>query len=78
MSARTIPAHFDGERILLDVDVALEPNTRLLVTVLPEQDEERESWLRASLHGLEQAHGDHEPEYGLDSVREENPAYEGR
>jgi len=31
----TIPAHFDGEQILLDADVELEPNTRLLVTILP-------------------------------------------
>jgi hypothetical protein len=31
----TVPAHFDGEQILFDVDVELEPNTRLLVTILP-------------------------------------------
>ncbi len=34
----TIPAHFDGQLIQLDVDVALKPNTRLLVTVLGEDD----------------------------------------
>lgn len=32
----TLPAHFDGDRIRLDVDVALKPDTRLLVTVLDE------------------------------------------
>ena len=32
----TLPAHFDGDRILLDVEVALKPDTRLLVTVLDE------------------------------------------
>ncbi len=30
----TIPAHYDGESIRLDVPVTLEPNTRLLVTIL--------------------------------------------
>jgi hypothetical protein len=30
----TIPAHFDGTEIKLDVPVRLEPNTRLLVTIL--------------------------------------------
>ena len=30
----TLPAHFDGVRIHLDVDVELKPDTRLLVTVL--------------------------------------------
>lgn len=30
----TIPAHYDGENIQLDVPIALEPNARLLVTIL--------------------------------------------
>jgi hypothetical protein len=30
----TIPAHFDGNEIKLDVPIRLEPNTRLLVTIL--------------------------------------------
>lgn len=30
----TIPAHFDGNEIKLDVPVRLEPNVRLLVTIL--------------------------------------------
>jgi hypothetical protein len=33
----TLPAHFDGKQILLDVEVDLKPNTRLLVTVLPDE-----------------------------------------
>ncbi len=32
----TLPAHFDGDRIRLDVEVTLKPDTRLLVTVLDE------------------------------------------
>ena len=34
MSNVSIPAHFDGERILLDEPIELEPNTKLIVTVL--------------------------------------------
>lgn len=30
----TIPAHFDGNEIVLDAPVTLEPNARLLVTIL--------------------------------------------
>ena len=42
-----IAAHFDGKQILLDEAVELEPNTKLLVTVLS-KDEEREAWLKLS------------------------------
>ena len=53
MNAISIPAHFDGERILLDKPVELELNTKLIVTVLPKQDAEREAWLRLSGKMLE-------------------------
>jgi len=33
----TVPAHFDGAQIQLDVGVALKPDTRLLVTILGEE-----------------------------------------
>ena len=33
----TIPAHFDGTQVRLDVAVELEPDTRLLVTILDEE-----------------------------------------
>lgn len=33
----TVPAHFDGTQVRLDVEVELEPDTRLLVTILNEQ-----------------------------------------
>jgi hypothetical protein len=35
----TIPAHFDGKEIRLDVPMALKPNTRLLVTILDPTDD---------------------------------------
>lgn len=78
MDTISIPAHFDGERILLDEPVELEPNTRLIVTVLPKHDAERESWLRLSKKRLEDAYGEDEEEYSLDIIKEANPEYEGR
>lgn len=78
MSTISIPAHFDGERILLDEPIELEPNTRLIVTVLPKDNVEYESWLRLSAQKLEDAYGDNEEAYSVDSIREVNPEYEGR
>lgn len=34
----TVPAHFDGVHIQLDAEVALKPNTPLLITVLSENE----------------------------------------
>ena len=79
MSNVSIPAHFDGERILLDEPIELEPNTRLIVTVLGKHDVDHDSCLRLSGSGLENAYGPDEEEYSLDSIREANPEYdEGR
>lgn len=33
----TIPAHFDGQQVQFDVEVKLKPNTRLLITILPDE-----------------------------------------
>jgi len=78
MDTISIPAHFDGERILLDEPIELEPNTKLIVTVLPKMDAERQAWLRISNRRLEDAYGAEEEEYSLDLIREANPEYEGR
>ncbi|PYS89517.1 MAG: hypothetical protein DMF64_17575 [Acidobacteria bacterium] len=78
MDTISIPAHFDGERILLDEPVELEPNTRLIVTVLPNHDAERASWLRLSGERLADAYGKDEEEYSSDVIKEANPEYEGR
>jgi len=80
MKAKTLPAHFDGEHIRLDEPCELEPNTRLLVTVLPKEqpDEEREDWLLLSSRELANAYGDEEVEYPAELVKEPNPDYEGR
>jgi hypothetical protein len=80
MDTITLRAHFDGERILLDEPYELEPDTKLLVTVLPnhESNGEREEWHGLSAAGLAQAYGDDEPEYSLEMIKEANPEYEGR
>ena len=78
MNPISIPAHFDGRQILLDEPCELEPNARLIVTVLPNHDSERESWARLSAEGLQQAYGNDEEEYSLDLVKDPNPDYEGR
>jgi len=79
MNPLSIPAHFDGERILLDAPVTLAPNTKLLVVVVPDDEqEEREFFLQLSQQGLARAYGDDEPEYTDDMLKEINPEYEGR
>jgi hypothetical protein len=65
---KTIAAHFDGKHILLDEPVELEPNTKLLVTVLP-KDLEREAWLRLSAKRLRAAYDDEEEEYSLHLIK---------
>ncbi len=78
MQIVNLQAHFDGERILLDEPYDLEPNTKLVVSVIEVEDAEREDWIRLSLANLERAYGEDEPEYSLDLIKEANPKYEGR
>ena len=78
MKTVSIPAHFDGKHILLDEPVKMEPNTKLMVTILPQNDAEREAWLLVSGKRLEGAYGQDEEEYAIDLVKEANPEYEGR
>ena len=78
MDTISIPAHFDGQQILLDEPCELAPDARLIVTVLANHDSERESWLRLSADYLRQAYDDNEEEYSLDLIKDPNPDYEGR
>ncbi len=80
MDAITLPAHFDGEQIVLDQPFELKPDTKLLVTVLPEEElgDEREAWLFHSMSHLAKAYGEDEAEYSIDLIKEPNPEYEGR
>jgi len=80
MQMITISAHYDGERICLDEEFELEPNSKLIVTILPgeEIDIEHESWVNLSGRTLEYAYGDEEPEYSPVLLKEVNPSYEAR
>ena len=72
MPSVTVKAHFDGERIQLDEPVELQRNTPLLVTVLPnpDQDYDRAAWAAAGKRALARAFADDEPEYTLADVRQ--------
>ena len=50
MGEFSIPTHFDGEQIRLDESIELEPHTKLVVTIRP--DDERAAWLHASARKL--------------------------
>ena len=63
MRYQTIAAHYDGSRVLLDEDVALRPNTRLMITVLEDEDRERDEFLGMASRVLGDACADDEVEY---------------
>lgn len=51
-SLTTVPAHFDGKQIKIDVPIQLEPNTRLLITILDldvEEDDENLPYVRYAM-----------------------------
>ena len=78
MEIVTLQAHFDGKQILLDEPYELTPNSKLVVSVIQMQNQERQDWTRFSLENLERAYGNNEPDYSLDLIKEANPKYEGR
>lgn len=63
MPLLTVAAHYDGSRVLLDEAVHLRPNTRLIVTVLEDSDQERDEFLSMASRALGMATGDDEVEY---------------
>lgn len=75
-----LPAHFDGLRICLDEPFDLEPDVKLIVTILPKQEtgNEHEAWLLLSGQRLEDAYAENEPEYSSYLLKEVNPDYEAR
>ena len=80
MPSRTVRAHFDGEYIRLDEPCLLEPETPLLIIVLPKQRDEHEhaDWIRLSQQAFAKAYGEEEPAYSLDAITEPNPDYARR
>lgn len=78
MEVITLQAHFDGKHIQLDEPYTLEPDTKLVVSVIQMDDEADDVLERFALDNLDRAYGDDEPEYSLDLIKERNPLYEGR
>ena len=73
----TLPFHFDGKSIILDMPFELQLQDKLLVTILksePEADERKE-WITSSLSQLNKAYPEDEPEYSLSLIKEPNPKY---
>ena len=62
MKSVALSAHYDGKKIELDEPYPLPENARLVVVVLP-QDDERQGWSRLSVQQLARAYGDNEPDY---------------
>ncbi len=78
MEIVNLPARFDGKHILLNEPYELEPNAKLVVSVIQMDDETEDELTHFSLANLERAFDDDEPEYSLDMIKTVNPAYEGR
>ena len=76
METIALRAHFDGKQILLNDPYELQPNTNLLVLVIPLPDAEQRAWLTLSAQVLNAAYGADEPYYPTTLIKEPNPAYE--
>ncbi len=63
MPILSIPAHFDGAQIKLDEDVTLSKDSRLIVTVIDELDQERADFLRFASANFARAYEGDEVEY---------------
>ena len=72
----TLHAHYDGAQIQLDDPFELQPNTKLLITVIGSAETDSSAWHNFSLSGLAAAYNDAEPEYALNLIKESNQFYE--
>jgi hypothetical protein len=76
MSAITLKAHYDGKKICLDEPFELQTDSKLIVTVVPDDsaEAERQAWLAASQAGFARAYGENEPDYSNAVLRETPPS----
>ena len=75
MEIISLSAHFDGQFIQLDQPYNLDPNTKLLVTIVPSL-EERENWLHLSQEQLNRAYSQ-DDDYSIEVIKVANPIYAG-
>jgi hypothetical protein len=78
MTTQPIPAHYDGHHVCLDMDVDLEPNAKLWVTVVqddPVSKQEREEWNTLSLQAFAAITENEPDEYTSDMIKVRNPEF---
>lgn len=63
MPMTSIAAHYDGKQVLFDEEVDIRPHTRLLVTILEDQDSDRQEFLSLAATALADSYGEDEVEY---------------
>jgi len=68
MTTVALTAHFDGEKVQFDEPCHIDANARLMVVVLPPEDEHH-AWLQFPAGQLAKSYGDSEPEYTVDDLR---------
>lgn len=69
-----IHGHYDGTQVLLDEPCELKPNTKVIITVI-ENDEDAD-WYLLGKKSFARAYADDEPEISLDKIKEFNSEYE--
>lgn len=52
---KTVPAHYDGKEIKLDIPMSLEPNTRLLITILDQEENFDQMLLQSAMTNSQKA-----------------------
>jgi hypothetical protein len=65
----------DGTHLRLLQPIQLPRQTRVVIAVMQPDDDERETWLQASLGQLGRAYGEQEPEYSRELVTQPNPEF---
>ena len=63
MPMTSIAAHYDGQQVRFDEEVNLRPHTRLLVTILEDQDSDYQEFLTLAATAFADSYGDDEVEY---------------
>ncbi len=76
MQPLSLSGYFDGQQIHLDEPPPLQPNTRLIITILPLPDP-ADQWPQLAAQSLAAAYDPEEEEYPLTSIKRTNPDYEG-
>jgi hypothetical protein len=68
MPSLALKAHFDGKHILLDEPYPLSTSARLMILVMPENNDSGAP-IDLAAASLNRAYGDNEPEYSLADLR---------